>query len=112
MANLENRNEVNLGTPISGAFSGDWTRDRGWWRDNFMSRPYATADRTFEDYEPGYRYAYESYPRYKGRKFSDVEPDLRTGFTKFEGRGRSTWENVRESVRDAWDKLTGRESRI
>jgi hypothetical protein len=108
MANLENRKETNLGTTPSGSFSGDWNRDRVWWRENFRNRPYAMADRTFEDYEPGYRYAYESYGQYKGRAFNDVESDLRTGWNTFEGRGRSTWENVKDSVRDAWDKLTGR----
>jgi hypothetical protein len=108
MANLENRKETNLGTTTSGAFSGDWKRDRGWWRENFRNRPYVVADRSFEDYEPGYRYAYDSYGMYKGRAFSDIEPELRTEWNRFEGRGRATWENVKDSVRDAWDKLTGR----
>ena len=108
MANLENRKETDLGTTPMGVITGDWNRDRGWWRENFRSRPYALADRKFEDYEPGYRYAYESYGRYKGRNFNDVEPELRTGFNRFEGRGTSTWENVKDSVRDAWDRLTGR----
>jgi len=112
MANLENRNQTDLGTTPSGTFSGDWNRDRGWWQDNFRSRPYAMADRTFEDYEPGYRYAYQSYGLYRGRNFTDVEPDLRSGWNTFEGRGKSTWENVKDSVRDAWDKLTGKETRI
>jgi len=111
VANIENRSETDLGTTPSGTFSGDWSRDRGWWRDNFMNRPYAMADRTFEDYEPGYRFAYQSYALYRGRNFSDVEPDLRSGWNTFEGR-RSTWENVKDSVRDAWDRLTGKESRI
>ncbi len=108
MANLENRSDPNLATTPIGTFSGDWTRDRGWWRENYRNRPYALADRSFEDYEPGYRYAYDTYPRYKGRKFSDIETDLRTGFNKFEARGQSTWENVKDAVRDAWDKLTGK----
>jgi hypothetical protein len=112
MANLENRNEMDLGTTPSGTFSGDWNRDRAWWLENFSNRPYATADRSFEDYEPGYRYAYESYGRYKGRTFNDVEPDLRTGWNKLEGRSESAWENVKDAVRDAWDKLTGKETRF
>ena len=113
VANLDNRSETDLGTMTgTGTVSGDWNRDREWWRDNFRNRPYARADGTFEQYEPGYRYAYESYGRYKGRNFSDIEPELRTGYNNFEGRGQSTWENVKDSVRDAWDKLTGKESRI
>ncbi len=108
MDNLQNRNQTDLGK--SGTFTGDWNRDQSWWRDNFRNRPYATADRRFEDYEPGYRYAYESATRYRGRSWNDVEPDLRTGWNKFEGRGQSTWENIKESVRDAWDNITGRDT--
>ncbi len=109
MDNLQNRNQTDLGR-TSGTFTGDWNRDQSWWRDNFRDRPYATADRSFEDYEPGYRYAYESATRYRGRSWNDVEPDLRTGWNKFEGRGQSTWENIKESVRDAWESLTGRDT--
>lgn len=107
MDNLQNRNP-DLETTPTGTFSGDWNRDRGWWRDNFRNRPYALADRSFEDYEPGYRYAYTKYNLYKGRKFNDVEPDLRSGFNTYEGRGQSTWENVKDAVRDAWDRLTAK----
>jgi len=105
MDNLQNRKEMDLGRPI-GAFTGDWTRDQDWWRDNFINRPYVSADRGFEFYEPGYRYGYESATRFKGRSWDDVESDLRTGWNRFEGRGQSTWENIKDAVRDAWNKLT------
>ena len=107
MANLGNQNQTDLGT-TSGKFSGDWTSDRSWWQQNFMNRPYASADRRFEDYEPGYRFGYESANRYHGRKWNDIETNLRTDWDSFEGKGNSTWENMKDSVRDAWDKVTGR----
>ena len=89
--------------------TGTWDRDSEFWRREFRNRPYATADRGFEDFEPGYRYAYEMQPRYRDRNFNDVESDLRTGWDRFEGRGRATWENIKEATRDAWDRLTGRD---
>lgn len=92
------------GTPLS----GDWMRDRQWWQSSYSSRPYASADRRFEDYEPGYRFGYESVGRYRGKSFTEAEPSLRSDWEKFEGRGQSTWENVKDSVRDAWDNLTGK----
>jgi len=106
--NLQNRTETDLGRTSGATFTGDWTRDQGWWRENFRNRPYVTADRRFEDYEPGYRYGYESVNRYKGRKWNDIESELRTGWDRFEARGQSTWENIKDAVRDAWDNLTGR----
>ena len=90
-------------------FTGTWAGDTSYWREEFRNRPYATADRRFEDYEPGYRYAYEMEPRFHGRKWDEVEGDLRSGWDRWEGRGQSTWENIKEAARDAWDKLTGRE---
>lgn len=88
--------------------SGDWMKDRDWWRSSFSSRPYASADRRFEDYEPGYRFGYESVNKYRGKNWNDIEPNLRTDWERFETRGQSTWENVKDSVRDAWDNLTGK----
>jgi hypothetical protein len=90
------------GTPLS----GDWMRDRQWWETNFGTRQYASADRSFSDYEPGYRFGYESANRYRGRSWDDIEPDLRSDWDRYEHRGQSTWENVKDSVRDAWDRLT------
>ena len=44
-----------------------------------------------------------------GRTWRDAEADLRTGWDKFENRpaGGSTWENVKDAVRDAWHRVTG-----
>jgi hypothetical protein len=42
-----------------------------------------------------------------GRSWNDVEPDLRTGYDKYQFRGNSTWDNVKNAVRDAWHRVTG-----
>jgi hypothetical protein len=107
MDNLENRNESNLDTIPGVTFSGNWTRDQSWWRENFRDRPYVKADHLFEYYEPAYRYGYESAGRFRGRTWNDVEPELRTGWAQFEGPGQSTWENIKDAVRDAWERITG-----
>ena len=41
------------------------------------------------------------------RTWGDVEPDLRTGWDKYQFRGNSTWENIKDAVRDAWHRVTG-----
>jgi hypothetical protein len=107
MANLNKQGQTDLGA-TSGTFSDDWNSDRSWWQENFRNRPYVSADRRFEDYEPGYRFGYESANRYRGKNFNDIESSLRTDWDRFEGRGSSTWENMKDSVRDAWDRVTGR----
>lgn len=84
-----------------------WEDDERWWRENYRSRPYVDESRGFEDYEPGYRYGYESANRLGRRPWNEVEGDLRSGWDRYEGRGNSTWDNIKDSVRDAWDRLTG-----
>lgn len=114
MANLDNINKGNLsdvgmtGNVTTGDFTGDWNTDQSWWRQNFSERPYVTADRRFEDYEPGYRFAYQSLSRYRGKNWNDVESNLSQDWNRFEGRGTSTWDNMKHAVHDAWDKITGK----
>lgn len=90
------------------ATDSNWDREDSWWRDNFVSRPYASG-RTYEDFRPAYRYGYESGQHHMGRNWNDVESDLRTGWDKFEGRGPggAAWENVKDAVKDAWHRITG-----
>jgi hypothetical protein len=97
----------NLSTGTSGtARSADWTTEDQYWRNNWNTRPYATADRGYDYYRPGYQYGYESANRYRGREWNDVESDLRSGWDRFEHRGQSTWEHVKDAVRDAWNRVT------
>jgi hypothetical protein len=85
-----------------------WNEEDRWWRNNFTSRPYA-AGRKYEEFQPAYRYGYESGAHHMGRTWNEVEPDLRTGWDKFTGKpaGGSTWENVKDAVKDAWHRVTG-----
>lgn len=92
-----------------GGVSSDWTGEESYWRNNWSSRPYAAADRSFDYYSPGYRYGYESANTMKGRSWSDAENDLRSGWESYSHKGHSgsTWENIKHAVRDAWDRVTG-----
>lgn len=84
-----------------------WNDESRWWRENWQSRPYVREGRRFEDYEPGYRYGFESASRQQGRSWDEAEPELRAGWDRYEHKGRSTWEEIKDSVRDAWEHLTG-----
>jgi hypothetical protein len=106
MAGINDRNQQQTGMN-TGSGTRDWTQERSWWQENYRTRPYATADRGFDYYEPGYRYGTEAANRYRGRSWEDAENDLRSGWDSYEGRARSTWEEIKASVRDAWDRVTG-----
>jgi uncharacterized protein (TIGR02271 family) len=61
----------------------------------------------YERWAPGYRYGYElaSDPRYAGRDWTAVEPEARRGW---EAQQKGTWEEFKDTVRYAWEKVRGR----
>jgi len=85
-----------------------WEDEDTFWRTNYRSRPYAAADADYEYYRPGYRYGFEAANRYHGKSWDEVESDLSRSWNSYEHRGKSTWEQMKASVRDAWDRVTGR----
>jgi hypothetical protein len=85
-----------------------WDAEDTYWRTNYRTRPYAsTAGRDYDYYRPGYRYGFEAANRYPDRKWNDVEDELARGWNAFEHRANSTWEQMKDAVRDAWDRVTG-----
>jgi hypothetical protein len=86
----------------------EWKDEDLYWRENYHRRPYAAAaGKAYDYYAPGYRYGYEAANRYQDRSWRDVETDLSKNWDTYEHRGHSTWEQVKDAVRDAWDRITG-----
>jgi len=85
----------------------DPTVESNYWRENFRNRPYYQRDKRFDDYEPAYRYGWESAarPEYRGRRFDEVEPELERGWDKTKGNVRQGWYEVREATRDAFERV-------
>jgi hypothetical protein len=101
--------------------SSTWLAEEEYWRNNYSSRPYASADRGFEFYRPAYRYGVESAQRYHGKQWNEVQPEIERGWETFKGGGwadfkgetksESTWSILKDAVRDAWDRVTGSSDR-
>jgi hypothetical protein len=83
----------------------DWGTEESYWRDGYRSRPYASADRDFDYYRPGYRYGFESANRHRGREWDEVEAELRAGWEEYEHRGDNAWSHMKDAVRDAWNRV-------
>jgi hypothetical protein len=83
-----------------------WNEEDTYWRTNYRGRPYA-SDREYDYYQPGYRYGYEAASRYEGRDWAEIENDLSRDWDAYEYRGTSTWEQIKDAVRDAWERVTG-----
>ena len=48
----------------------------------------------------------ESAKRHAGRKWNEVESDLQKGWTRL-STAAVDLENIKDAVRDAWDRVTG-----
>ena len=59
---------------------------------------YGTTGRAYDDYDPAYRYGFESAygDTYRDRPYADVEGDLRTGYG--ERYDDSAWDDVKDAV--------------
>lgn len=85
-----------------------WMEEDAWWREQFPTQSYAIGF-VYEEFQPAYRYGFESGLHHVGRSWEDAESDLRTGWDRFEGKGPggATWERIKDAVRDAWNRVTG-----
>jgi hypothetical protein len=78
------------------------------WREHHRERPYYEQGTAYEEYQPAYRYGWESRERYPDRDYGQVEPHLESGWEKARDRSRLGWDKARHAVRDAWDRVAGR----
>jgi uncharacterized protein (TIGR02271 family) len=74
-------------------------------RNDFKAR-FGNRGYTYEQYTPAYRFGYNlaSDPRYQG-DWAAVEPEARR---YWEEKNQGTWEDFKDAVRHAWDKVRGR----
>jgi hypothetical protein len=97
-------------TPPEVFMANGWTDEDTYWRENYRTRAYGQGI-DYDTLRGGYRYGYEASTRYPGRAWNDIEADLERDWANYQHRGQSTWSQVKEAVRDAWDRMMGRQSR-
>jgi hypothetical protein len=110
--------DTERGNPIEGEENQDelggdwkaaWETEDNYWEENFSSRPYALGPDYYDRFRPAYRYGFDSARHDLGRSWDEAEPDLRTGWERYqtESGSPSAWEEIKDAVRDAWDRVTG-----
>jgi hypothetical protein len=68
---------------------------------------FASRGQTYEHWAPAYRYGYDlaADTRYRNRDWPTIEADARRDW---EQRHKGTWEEMKDAIRYAWDKIRGR----
>ena len=86
----------------------DWATEDAYWRQHYKQRPYVEADRDYDFYSPAYRFGYDAAERYRSRNWTDVKPYLQQDWEHYEYRGESTWQQIKDAVKDAWERVVGK----
>ena len=74
-------------------------------QNEYRNTPYYSAGREWTDYEPAYKYGYDTYGQYRGQKFEDVEGDLERKWDATRAESRLAWGEARGAVRDGWHHI-------
>jgi hypothetical protein len=79
-----------------------------YWRDHYLTRPYADDTLSYDHYRPAYRYGWEARTRHAGRRWDEVERELERGWRENRGASRLGWSDARQAARDAWQRVEHR----
>lgn len=73
--------------------------------DNYTKADYYNSSRDWNDYQPAYKYGYETYGQYRGQNFDTVEPELQRNWDATKGQSRLAWGEARGAVKDGWHHI-------
>lgn len=71
-------------------------------QNTYQSTPYYSAGREWNDYEPAYKYGYETYGQHRGQRFEDVEDTLERNWDATRANSRLAWSEAKGAVKDGW----------
>ena len=79
--------------------------ENAYWRDHYSSRHYVDSGAPYTEYEPAYRYGWESRMKYADKTYDDVQSDLERGWDRAKGSSKLGWVKAKNAVRDAWHRV-------
>jgi len=99
---LQQQSSISTTTMATGSGFDIYAND---FRSNFTTK-YGDRGHPYSHYEPAYRYGYTiaNDRRYAGKDWSAIESDVRSDWEK---NNQGTWEDFKDSVRYAWDRVRG-----
>ena len=74
-------------------------------KNTYQERPYYKSGREWNDYEPAYKYGYDTYGQYRGQRFEDVEPQLERNWASTRNDSKLEWNEAKGAVKDGWHHI-------
>jgi hypothetical protein len=84
--------------------SVDAEAEDAYWRDAYLYASYFDTSRSWEDFAPAYRLGYEGRQCHRG-SFATMEADLAREWYRVRGDSSLEWNQARDAVRDAWERI-------
>jgi hypothetical protein len=81
-------------------------REAAYWRRQHSKQPYA-KDYSYDQFEHGYRTAYDSFAKNPGKKFGEVEDSVAVDYEQGKPDAALPWDTVRPAASAVWDRLGG-----
>lgn len=81
------------------------TVEDAYWREHYVSRPYVQQGETYDEYQPAYRYGWESRNKYGELNWDDVEEDMERNWDRNRGSSSMAWNRAKHATRDAWHRV-------
>ena len=81
------------------------TEYNSYFEKSYRNAPYYSSGREWNDYQPAYRYGYDTYGQYRGQRFEDVEDKLERNWNEAKADSRLAWAEARDAVRDGWHHI-------
>ena len=74
-------------------------------KNTYRDTAYYASGRDWNDYEPAYKYGYDTYGQYRGQRFEDVESDLERNWNATRANSRLAWNEAKGAVKDGWHHI-------
>ncbi len=86
----------------------DPAMEHEYWRDNYLTRPYALSGMPYGMYGPAYQYGWEARVYHHDQSFDQVAPHLQRQWSAHRGTSTLDWEQAKHAVRDSWNRISGK----
>ena len=83
------------------------TVEDSYWREHYITEPYVDRHDSYDNWQPAYRYGWESYGQHRNdvTSFDEIEPRLANDWDRVRGSSSVTWDRAKSAARSAWDRL-------
>lgn len=86
--------------------SMNWDSQNSYWRDTYSTRPYYNSNRSYNVYEPAYRYGVDLYNKNPNTRYEDLnQSQIGSGWANARGNSDLGWADAQMAARDAYNRM-------